>query len=316
MQAPLTTNPPYHRVGNPMLFQFLKMKPVLFIFSILCLPLVLLAQEEDLLASLEIRDNSPVLATFKGTRLINFHTVEIPGKRTLDFRIAHRFGPFNGGWYDFYGLDGGASIRLGLEYSIDGRLEFGLGRTSVEKMTDAFLKYKIVRQRPYGWQQATVTLFSSAYYTILRDPDQATNGFDKYERRSSRLSYAHQIIIARKFSDRFSLQIAPTLVHINQVERISDLNDAFVLTGATRFKVTKRSAITLEYGWRATGYTRTIYYDTLGIGWDIETGGHVFQVFLTNSIGLVEPQFLLRTNNKWSNAGIRLGFNISRVFTI
>ncbi len=280
------------------------------------LPFALFAQEDDLLAGLEQVDNTPVLATFKGTRLINLHTVEVPGRRTLDFRIAHRFGPFNGGWYDFYGLDGGASIRMGLEYSYDGRLQLGIGRTSVEKMADAFLKYRLVRQRPHGWQQVSVTLFSSAYYTMLRDPDKAANGFDKYARRSSRLSYAHQIIIGRKFSDRFSLQIAPTVVHMNQVERISDLNDAVVLTGATRFKITKRSAITVEYGWRATGYSRTKYYDTLGIGWDIETGGHVFQMFLTNSIGLVEPQFLLRTNNKWSDAGIRLGFNISRVFTI
>lgn len=280
------------------------------------LPFALFAQEDDLLAGLEQVDNTPVLATFKGTRLINLHTVEVPGRRTLDFRIAHRFGPFNGGWYDFYGLDGGASIRMGLEYSYDGRLEFGIGRTSVEKMADAFLKYRLVRQRPHGWQQVSVTLFSSAYYTMLRDPDKAANGFDKYARRSSRLSYAHQIIIGRKFNDRFSLQIAPTVVHMNQVERISDLNDAVVLTAATRFKITKRSAITVEYGWRATGYSRTKYYDTLGIGWDIETGGHVFQMFLTNSIGLTEPQFLLRTNNKWLDAGIRLGFNISRVFTI
>ena len=287
----------------------------LILLLLLC-PFQLLAQTDDLLADMELKDNSPVLATFKGTRLINFHTIEVPGKRTLDFRIAHRFGPFNGGWYDFYGLDGGASIRMGLEYSYDGRLEVGIGRTSVEKMADAFLKYRLVRQRSSGWQQLSVTLFSSAYYTMLRDPDKATNGFDKYARKSSRLSYAHQVIIGRKFSERFSLQVAPTLIHMNQVERISDLNDAFVITGATRFKITKRSAITLEYGWRATGYTRTKYYDTFGIGWDVETGGHVFQMFLTNSIGLAEPQFLLRTNNKWADGGIRLGFNISRVFTI
>ncbi len=286
------------------------------IYLMFCAPIGLFAQGEDLLADMDIKDNSPVLATFKGTRLINLHTVEVPGRRTLDFRIAHRFGPFNAGWYDFYGLDGGASIRMGLEYSYDGRLEFGIGRTSVEKMADAFLKYRLLRQRASGWKQVSVTLFSSAYYTMLRDPDKATNGFDKYARRSSRLSYAHQIIIGRKFSDRFSLQIAPTLVHMNQVERISDLNDAAILTAASRFKITKRSAITVEYGWRATGYTRTKYYDTLGVGWEVETGGHVFQMFLTNSIGLTEPQFLLRTNNKWSDAGIRLGFNISRVFTI
>ncbi len=286
------------------------------IFLMFLLPLGLHAQEEDLLAGMETVDNSPVLATFKGTRLINLHTIEVPGRRSLDFRIAHRFGPFNGGWYDFYGLDGGASIRLGLEYSYDGRLEFGIGRSSVEKMTDAFLKYRLLRQRPHGWKQVSVTLFTSAYYTILKDPDQATNGFDKYARRSSRLSYASQIIIGRKFSDRFSFQLSPTYIHMNQVNRISDLNDAFVLGAATRFKITKRSAITLEYGWRATGYTRTKYYDSLGIGYDIETGGHVFQMFLTNSLGLTEPQFLLRTNNKWADAGIRLGFNISRMFTI
>ncbi len=292
------------------------MKFKYLIYSLFLLPTSLFAQGEDLLADLELEDNSPVLATFKGTRLINLHTIEVAGKRSLDFRISHRFGPFNGGWYDFYGLDGGASIRTGLEYSYDGRLQVGIGRSSVEKMADAFLKYRLVRQRPKGWQQFSITLFSSAYYTMLRDPDKATNGFDKYERRSSRLSYAHQIIIGRKFSERFSLQIAPTLIHMNQVERISDLNDAVVITGATRFKVTKRSAITFEYGWRATGYTRTKYYDTMSLGWDIETGGHVFQMFLTNSMGMVEPQFLLRTNNKWSDAGIRLGFNISRVFTI
>ncbi len=300
---------------TPIDFQHITMQLKQLFFCILLAPTALFAQD-DLLAGLETVDNSPVLATFKGTRLINLHTVEVPGRRTLDFRIAHRFGPFNGGWYDFYGLDGGASIRMGLEYSYDGRLEVGIGRTSVEKMADGFLKYRLIRQRMHGWQQVSVTLFSSTYYTILRDADRVANGFDKYARRSSRLSYAHQIIIGRKFSDRFSLQVAPTLVHINQVNRISDRNDAVVITGATRFKITKRSAITLEYGWRAFGYSRTPYYDTLGIGWDIETGGHVFQMFLTNSVGLTEPQFLLRTNNKWTDAGIRLGFNISRAFTI
>lgn len=285
------------------------------IAAALILPLRLLAQD-DLLAGIELKDNSPVLATFKGTRLINLHTLEVPGRRTLDFRIAHRFGSFNSGWYDFYGLDGGASIRMSLEYSYDGRLQFGIGRTSLEKMADGFLKYRLIRQRSSGWQQVSVTLFSGAYYTMLKDPNQQANGFDKYERRSSRLSYSHQIIIGRKFSERFSLQISPTLVHVNQVERISDLNDAWVLAGAARFKITKRSAITAEYGWRATQYTRSTYYDTFGLGWDIETGGHVFQMFVTNSLGLVEPQFLTRTNTKWANGGIRIGFNISRVFTI
>lgn len=147
-------------------------------------------------------------------------------------------------------------------------------------------------------------------------PNKEINGFDKYERTSNRLSYAHQVIIGRKFTDNFSLQIAPTVVHANLVDRFSDKNDAFILAEAARYKFTKRMAITAEYGWRFREYTRTKYYDSLGLGIDVETGGHVFQIHVTNSLGLTENQFLTRTTSKWGDAGIRLGFNISRVFTI
>lgn len=276
------------------------------------------AQDDDLLKLIgePEAEKDFVSATFKGTRLINFHTLEVAGKRTLDFRIAHRFGDFNSGWYDFYGLDGGASIRLGLEYSYDGRLMFGIGRTSLEKTFDGFVKYRLVRQGLDSGPKISVTLFSGMYYTNRKDPNAATNGFDKYEYWSNRLSFTHQVIIGRKFSERFSLQIAPTLVHVNLAERISDLNDAIVVAGAARYKFTKRMAVTAEYGWRATKYSRSTYYDSFGLGLDIETGGHVFQIHITNSIGLTENQFLTRTTTRWASGGIRLGFNISRVFTI
>jgi hypothetical protein len=277
-----------------------------------------LQAQEDLLSLIGEPEasESHAVATFKGTRLINFHTLEVPGKRTLDFRISHRFGSFNSGWYDFFGLDGGASIRLGLEYSYDGRLEVGIGRTSTEKTFDGFLKYRLLRQGEKSRPWVSVTLFSGMYYTNLRDPNKDVNGFDKYEHASSRLSYAHQVIVGRKFNEDFSLQIAPVLVHFNQVDRFSDRNDAFLLTAATRYKFTKRMAVTAEYGWRVRNYSRTKYYDSMGIGIDVETGGHVFQIHLTNSLGLTENQFLTHTTTKWANAGIRLGFNISRVFTI
>ncbi|MCC6459045.1 MAG: hypothetical protein IT260_01160 [Saprospiraceae bacterium] len=290
----------------------------LFCTILLCFGHIALdAQEDDLLAGLVNEpSNNLTVATFKGTRLINFHTLEVPGKRTLDFRISHRFGPINSGIYDFFGLDGGASIRIGFDYSYDGRFCVGFGRTSYEKMLDGFLKYRLLRQHEPGGMPISLTLFTSAFATMQKDPDKDVNGFDKYELFTNRLSFVHQIIIARKFSPRFSLQIAPTMLHYNLAERISDLNDMYVLTAATRIKFTKRMALTLEYGWRATKYTRTKYYDSLGVGVDVETGGHVFQFFVTNSLGLVENQFLTRTNSKWSDAGIRLGFNISRVFTL
>jgi hypothetical protein len=105
-------------------------------------------------------------------------------------------------------------------------------------------------------------------------------------------------------------------VHFNLADDLEDKNDIIIIAAAARYKVTQRMAITAEYGWRATDYTKTRYYDSFGIGVDIETGGHVFQMHLTNSFGLTENQFFTRTTDNWGDGGIRLGFNISRVFSI
>jgi hypothetical protein len=279
---------------------------------------VLVAQDDPMkiLEQEETKVNPLTIATFKTTRIINMHTIETCGKRTLDFRIAHRFGPVNSGVEDFWGLDGGASIRLGLEYSYDGRLQIGIGRTSYQKMLDGFAKYRLLRQTENGSMPLSITLFSSMYYTTQKDPNKTATGIDKYENSSSRMSYVHQAIIGRKFGSKFSAQIAPYFVHYNQVDKITDLNDIYGIAGAFRFKFSRSMALTAEYAYNLNDYSRDSYYNSLGIGIEIETGGHVFQMHFTNSFGLAENQFLPYTNNKWDNAGIRLGFNISRVFTI
>lgn len=278
-----------------------------------------IAQEDDLLSLVE--NNQPkqknfVSATFKGTRLINFHTVEVPGKNSLEFRISHHFGDFNTGGYNLWGLDGGASIRLGLEYSKDGRFEVGFGRSSLEKVYDGFLKYKLIRQTTDSKQPVTVTLFSSMFYTTLKDPNAQTTGSDRYAFTSSRLNYCHQIIIGRKFSDKFSAQFAPVLVHYNLVDFVAQSNDQFIASFAARYKFTKRFAVTFEYGARLNDRNIGSYYDSMGIGFDLETGGHVFQMFFTNSAGMIESQYYGRTTSDWRNFGIKLGFNISRMFWI
>jgi hypothetical protein len=255
-------------------------------------------------------------AAFKTTRITSFQSIETLGKRTLDFRIMHRFGPLNSGAEDAFGLDGPASIKLSLEYSYDGRLMFGLGRSSQQKLWDGFLKYRLLRQTTDNRNPFSITLFTSAFYSFLKD-----NKFpSKYSNELYRLSFCHQIIIARKFSTRFSLQIAPTVVHYNLVDLATDKNDVYALLGAARFKVSNRQAITFEYGYRLNKYyvktDKIKYYDSMGIGWEIETGGHVFQMHWTNSFGIVESQFIPHSDTSWKDWGIRLGFNISRVFTV
>ncbi len=299
----------------------MQLKHTLYLLAFSLIAFNTSAQEidpEKLLMEMNPSDeNEPVSATFKGTRLINQHTIEVGGKRTLDYRIAHRFGPFNSGSYDFWGLDGGASIRMSLEYSYDGRLQFGLGRTSIEKTYDGFLKYRLFQQKKNNSMPISVTLFSGAYYTNLKGPITIVQGIDKYANSSARFSFAHQIMIARKFSERLSMQITPSMVHFNQVDKISDKNDTYAIGALGRYKFTKRTAITVEYMARLNEFTRsTNYYNSLGIGLDIETGGHVFQIHLTNSLGITENQFIPRTADSWGNGGMRLGFNISRAFTL
>jgi hypothetical protein len=270
---------------------------------------------QDMLSELGTGDEKDfTIATFKSTRLINQHTVESLGPRTLDFRISHRFGPVNTGSYNAWGIDGPANIRLGLEYSPEGRLMFGIGRSSYEKMVDGFVKYKLLRQETNS-MPVTVTLFAGMYYTALKDV--YINGVDKYEYSSSRYSYCFEAMIGRKFTPAFSFQLAPWMVHYNLVENIDDKNDVYGVAALFRLKFSKRSAVTAEYGYRINDYAPSeTYYDSFSIGYELETGGHVFQIHFTNSFGIVESQFYPHTDTKWDDAGIRLGFNVSRVFTL
>jgi hypothetical protein len=270
---------------------------------------------EDLLKMVEETPKKDyTTATFKTTRLINFHTIEVLGKRSLDFRISHRFGDFNSGPNNAWGIDGGANIRLALEYSHEGRFMFGIGRTSTNKLADGFVKFRLLRQTTDNSMPISLTLFSSIYHTF--EQNKIIDGINKYQNVSDRLSYCNQIMVARKFNSSFSFQLTAAHIHYNLVEEITDKNDCFVVGAVTRYKFTKRQAITIEYGLRVNQYSKNSYYDSFGIGYDIETGGHVFQMHLTNSFGLAENQYFMYTNTSWDKWGIRLGFNISRVFSL
>ena len=294
------------------------MKKTILLFStLIAQSLSVLAQSSDDLLNMvaEKPTKEYVTATFKTTRLINFHTVEILSKRSLDFRISHRFGDFNTGAYNAWGIDGGANIRLALEYTHGSRLMFGIGRTSGKKIVDGFLKFRLLKQTTQGGgMPISVTLFSSVYHTFLQNV--YIDGVNKYQNIPDRLSYCNQIMIGRKFNSRFSFQLTGAMVHFNVVDKITDKNDCFIVGAVTRFKFAKRQAITLEYAHRLNKYTDSKLYDSFGIGYDLETGGHVFQMHFTNSFGLTEDQFYMNTNTSWENWGIRLGFNISRVFSL
>jgi hypothetical protein len=279
-----------------------------------------LAQDDDLmkdLATLEKNKKEYTIATFKGTRLINLHTVETLSKGALDFRISHRFGDIGSGSKNMWGLDGPATLRLGLDYSITDRLVAGIGRSSYQKFFDGFVKYKFVRQASDGPRFSIVSV-SSINLITDSDPNKAITGVDRYQFYSNRLSYMEQVLLARKFNEKLSLQLAPTYIHYNIVTRANDKNDVVALGVSGRYKFTRSMAVTAEYIARVTAYSPVSnqYHDVVSIGLDIETGGHVFQLFFTNASAINEVQLIPYTSSSWKDKGIRFGFNISRVFQL
>ncbi|AIZ64641.1 hypothetical protein PK28_14950 [Hymenobacter sp. DG25B] len=252
---------------------------------------------------------APVAATFKGTRVINGQSVETPRAHVLLFLISHRFGPLNSGAYNFFGLDQ-ATIRLGLEYGITDRLAVGIGRSSLEKTFDGFAKYRLLRQQTGSHSMpVSVTLLGTTALTSLR-----YGGPERPFR--TRLAYTGQALVARKISNGLSLQLMPTFMHRNLVDTPHDQNDVWALGVAGRQKLTQRVAFTAEYYYVLPGATATDFRNSLALGFDIETGGHVFQLHVTNAQGMIEPLFIPRTTGNFFDGDIFFGFNISRAFAL
>ena len=253
-------------------------------------------------------------ATFKSTRIINGHSIERMPEGQLDVRISHRFGKLNTGAYNLWGLDE-ANIHLGLEYGITDWVMVGVGRDRYERTYDGFLKFSLFRQSK-GKRNMPVSLsfVSSVAYGTQKWTGEGTLN------ASDRMSYVEQLLIARKFNERFSVEINPTYMHRNTILIETDPNDLWSLGGGFRFKLTTRFSFNAEYYYiipPRNGFQPTAPFNSLSIGVDIETGGHVFTIMLTNSVAIIEKGFIGgETNGDWSNGGIHLGFNISRVFAL
>ncbi len=268
--------------------------------------------QEDLLSLLEEEVTvNYATAIFKSSRIINGHSIENTPRGILDVRISHRFGFINSGFYDLFGLDG-ATIRIGGDFGISDRISLGFGRSSLEKMYDVYGKIKILRQSsgksvmPLG-----LTYIATSAISTLRfeDPD-ASNLFQ------SRFFYTHQLLLARKFSEGLSLQIMPTLVHRNLVQTHEESHDVLAIGIGGRQKLSKRVSFNLEYFYVLPDQLAERYKNSLSIGFDIETGGHVFQLHFTNSTSMVGKGFIAETVGDWLDGGIHFGFNLSRVFTL
>ena len=285
---------------------------IILLLPFLCLNLkTASAQDSSLLK--EIEDSIPVTekvsGAFKSTRVINAHSVEMLARGAMDFRILHRFGFVSDGAKQLFGLDA-ASFRMGFDFGITDNLTFGIGRSTFRKEIDAFVKTRIFQQTK-GAKTIPFSLVTAVGYTIYTQEVLSA----KNPTIADRSAYYVQVIAGRKFSNKFSLQLSPIFVHTNIPFVITDDRNIFAMGGGARFKVSKRTALTLDYH-HPFGNFADNYTNPLSLGVDIETGGHVFQLHFSNATGLNERAYITQTTGKFFKGDVRLGFNISRMFKV
>lgn len=250
-------------------------------------------------------------ATFKAPRVVYGQSVEQPAKGNMMFLIQHNFGSVNSGFYDLFGLDR-ATMRMALEYGLNNRIMLAAGRSTWQKTYDAGFKVKLLRQSS-GQVNMPVTL---SYATGMALNSSRWANPERKNFFSSRLSYYHQLLIARKFSPGVSLQLSPTVIHKNLVPTRDDRNTSFAMGAGGRFKLTQRASFNAEYFFYPSSQTTMERHDALSIGFDIETGGHVFQLHFSNAGAMFERAFITESAGRWAKGDIYFGFNLYRNFVI
>lgn len=274
------------------------------------------AQTDSTAKPVQTPSRSKAKEIFYGTRCVNNQTVMQVGKKVLAYRISHRFGTLERDQlYNFLGLDGPASISFMFDYGISDKLMVGVGRDNFNKVYNGYAKYNLLEQED-GGMPITLALLGKANIISARDEGAIANGFNRYDNFAHRMSYVTQVMVARKFGQRFALQVSPTYVHHNLVERAADKNDIFAVAAMGQYKLRKRLGLSFEYSYAFGDYAtnRSSLFSSAALGLDIVTGGHVFQIVLVNSAPINEAWVIPFTRNDLGRFDVRLGFNISRNF--
>ena len=251
--------------------------------ALFILPLLGLAQEKVK----DSVDNQPERAAFANVTLVETQTNVLNPKNTLGIYFQHRFGILNSNKNDMAGFWGAANIRIAFDYALTDRLTVGYGTTKFDRLQDFNLKYGLL----------TLDARSKEYFTASRE----------------RYSYINQLIIAKRFSQNFSLLVAPSLSHYNLVEQNME-NNVFSVAMGGRLKISPQTSIIVDYSQPLTKYDNTNPLPGISLGAEIATSSHVFQLFMTNYNGLSPQKNYMFNQNDFFNGDFMIGFNITRKY--
>ena len=272
------------------------------------LPACLLAQEEDLLSEIDGQiEEDYKSAAFKGLKIVNFNSTKMVSNEEMYLVVSHRFGSLETGFKDFFGLDQ-AVTRLNLIYGVSDAVNIGVSRSSFRKMYEASLKIRLLREKKGGFP---FTVVSSNNVLINSSLDKDILPGLEFK---NRLGYTVQLLISKKFNKDFSLQLMPTFFHDNYVDIDEQHNSQYAIGFGGRHKLTKRWSLNVDYGLHLNRASSSPFKNPLSIGFDLETGGHVFQLHFTNAQPMNTNGFLGQGTGDWGTGDIFFGFNLSRVF--
>jgi len=264
--------------------------------------------QDDLLSEIDVESESStaVSSVFKGLKIINFESTKLVGKGGFYFVVSHRFGSVKNGFENLFGLDE-AVTHLNFIYGLTEGINVSASRSSNQKIYELASKFRIIKQS----ERFPFSLVG--YTSVLANTALSTDNLPKLEFKH-RLSYVAQLLISRKVNNKLSLQFTPTFFHDNYVANDFQDNSQFGLIFGGRYKIGKRWSFNLEYGTHLNRAKNSLYNNPLSLGFDLETGGHVFQLHFTNSQFMNANGVMGNSTGDWSEGDFYFGFNISRSF--
>lgn len=276
------------------------------LFLLLFLFPLLTFSQEDLLAGMDtpVR-NEKVTSAFKALKIVNLESTKLAAKGDLYFVVAHRFGSVQDGFEGFYGLDN-ANTQIKFIYGLTNGINVSAARS--EFAYDFATKYTLVSQIKDGFPFAIAGFNSLSINNKLKESLYPNLKFE------TRLTYVAQLLISKKLSERLSLEVVPTFFHENFVEDVDQSNSQYAVGFGGRYKFAKRWSLNIDYAAHLNRSANSLYKNPLSIGFDLETGGHVFQMHFTSSQGIDEAGYLGKTTGDWTKGDVFFGFNLARVF--
>ncbi|MDI9311811.1 MAG: DUF5777 family beta-barrel protein [Limnohabitans sp.] len=263
--------------------------------------------QDDLLNGLEDSNNQAVESAFKSLKIVNLESTKLASKKDLYFIVSHRFGYLNDGFENFFGLDN-ATTQIKMVYGVANDLTVHLARSTFGKTYDLGAKYRIVNQKNNGFPVTIVGYNSLAINSALNKDNFPLLEF------KHRLAYNTQLLVSRKFNEKLTLELAPTFFYENLVVIPEQNNAQYAIGAGGRYKLSKRFSLNMDYVAHLNRAKESVFKNPLSVGVDLDTGGHIFQMFFTNSSAMHDAGYLGRTSGDWGKGEISFGFNLVRVF--